>query len=310
MCFIVFRLQEEIKKSKQLSDELSSSQQQLKEKTTLSEDLQRSLVSLKEELSTSLVRFEQTKRHLEDQLIDEERAREDMQEQNLEFRKTNKKLVKELEALQKDPSKLQDRAREKGGDASSGSQQQKPGGMSAAEVKGLMRKRLDDLQCQLEWSQMQENDLLGLLRRQEAARVSAQAKPAPVRRMLSRMPSTTVITRFVPNANHGAVRADPNARNGALALGGEIDNESFDEQGDRFDDDGLGGGDPNGFDEKNFEAHTQEVHRMLTEIEEGRNKNQKLQKTIAVRWALVAEKLNMLRARILTISGVMPGGDG
>ncbi|TYZ69116.1 hypothetical protein PybrP1_008866 [[Pythium] brassicae (nom. inval.)] len=294
-----YRLQEEIKKTKQLADDFSSQQQQLREKTTLSDELQRSLVALKEELSTSLQRSEQTKRHLEDQLVDEERAREELQEHNLALRKTNKRLATELEALaaQGPASRLADRARENGGDADSGAQLLKAGDVTPAEMKGLMRKRLGELQQQLEWSQMRENDLLALVRRQDAARSTvAPTKPAPPRRALSRMPSTTVITRFLPNpdsdvANAAAASAPDGdsgskgagPRTGGLALGasGDADSDGLDEQGDDgFDDDGSGAGTLE-IDEKNFEAYHQEVHRMLTEIEEGRSRSQKQQKTIA-----------------------------
>lgn len=312
-CVVVYRLQEEIKKSKQMSDDLALHQQQLKEKRTLSDELQQSLVSLKEELVTALQRFEQTKRHLEDQLIDEERAREEMQEQNLEFRKTNKKLVKELEALHKDPAKLLEAAsNRKGENGGVGGSHQHPGGVTPAELKGLMRKKLDDALCQLEWSQMREHDLLATLQRLEAAR--ATTKPAPPRRMLSRMPSTTVITRFVPSAESEIGKAmmmaaagrgggpdgarsgggkasqkhDSNGNDGGGGRSnGEQDGSEASDDGsekDTFEDDGfMGGGGSLEIDDKNFEAYHQEVHRMLTEIEEGRDKNQKQQKVIVVR---------------------------
>lgn len=303
-----YRLQEEIKKAKVLADDLASHQTQLQAKTTLSDELQTSLVSLKEELSTTLQRFEQTKRHLEDQLIEEERAREEMQEQNLEFRKTNKRLVKELEAMQRNPSKALESAHGKGAPDVSSAGQAHASTVTPAEMKGIMRKRLDDLQCQLEWSQMRENDLLGLLRRHDAARAAAQAKPTPVRRMLSRMPSTTVITRFVPNADSDAAKASVGSSRDSGGAGGGMkrsgggsargqggggksgnatlasSGDSADENdGDSFDDGEFAGPATLEIDEKNFEAYHQEVHRMLTEIEEGRSKNQKQQKTITVR---------------------------
>lgn len=292
-----------------MSDDLALHQQQLKEKTMLSNEQQQSLVSLKEELVTALQRFEQTKRHLEDQLIDEERAREEMQEQNLEFRKTNKKLVKELESLHKDPVKLLAGGDHKGENGGSGGHQH-PGGVTPAELKGLMRKKLDDALCQLEWSQMRENDLAAILQRQESARAAAASKPTPVRRMLSRMPSTTVITRSIPGSDSEMAKAMMMAaggrggadgtRNGGVAgqkrgshgnSGGgsnvELDESEAGDDGseqDAFEDDSfMGGGGSLEIDDKNFEAYHQEVHRMLTEIEEGRDKNQKQQKMIVVR---------------------------
>lgn len=303
----VYRLQEEIKKSKQISDDLAQHQQQLKEKTALSDELQQSLVSLKEELVTALQRFEQTKRHLEDQLIDEERAREEMQEQNLEFRKTNKKLVKELESLHKDSAKLLAVGDHKG---ETSSNNQHPGGVTPAELKGLMRKKLDDVLCQLEWSQMRENDLLAIVQRLEAARAAVSSKPAPTHRVLSRMPSTTVVTRFVPSAESemtksmmiaASGRGGPDGtRSGGKAnqkyslngndsggrSNGEQDGSEDGDDGseqDAFGDDGFMGGGGSLEVDKSFEAYHQEVHRMLTEIEESRDKNQKQQKVIVVR---------------------------
>lgn len=290
-----YRLQEEIKKAKQLSDDLSSHQQQLKEKTALSDELQHSLTSLKEELVTTLQRFEQTKRHLEDQLIEEERAREEMQEQNLEFRKTNKKLVKELETMQRDPSKLFDGSHRGGTDASrhdGGGGTQHPSGVLPAELKGIMKKKLDDLQRHFEWSQMREHDLMGVLARKDAARAAAAATPTPARRMPSRMPSTTVITRIVPNAESEAARASGSDGGNRRGSGGNQkavskdanggnESESTDEN-DTFDEEYLGGA-ALGIDDKNFEAYHQEVHRMLAEIEEEKVKNEKLEKVIVVR---------------------------
>ncbi|KAF4318712.1 hypothetical protein JM18_006549 [Phytophthora kernoviae] len=95
-----YRLQEETKKSRQLTADLAARDEQLKDKVLLCNEQQQSLTSLKEELVSTLQRFEQTKRHLEDQLIEEERTREEMQEQNLEFRRLNKKLVRDLENAQ------------------------------------------------------------------------------------------------------------------------------------------------------------------------------------------------------------------
>lgn len=295
-----------------MSDDLAQHQQQLKEKTALSDELQQSLVSLKEELVTALQRFEQTKRHLEDQLVDEERAREEMQEQNLEFRKTNKKLVKELESLHKDPTKLLAASGHKG---ETGSNNQHPGGVTPAELKGLMRKKLDDVLCQLEWSQMREHDLLAIVQRLEVARVAASSKPAlapaPVRRALSRMPSTAVITRFVPSAESEMAKAimtaaagrggpdgtrssgkanqkhSSNGNDSGGRSNGEQDESEAGDDGseqDAFEDDGfMSGGGSLEIDDKKFEAYHQEVHHMLTEIEEGRDKNQKQQKVITVR---------------------------
>ncbi|KAF1322340.1 hypothetical protein FI667_g11354, partial [Globisporangium splendens] len=312
-----YRLQEEIKKAKQFSDDLASHQVLLKEKTTLSEELQRSLASLKGELVTTLQRFEQTKRHLEDQLIEEERAREEMQEQNLEFRKANKKLVKELEAIQKDPSKLADGTYRAGSKQDGAGGAQHPGGVTTAELKGIMKKKFDDLRCLCEWSQMRENDLLGLLVRQDAARATAAAKPMPVRRMLSRMPSTTVITRYIPNAEAEIARASgtdggsrENQRAGvkhAKHAGGQQfigDSDSDNGDGrDAFEEEyaeasGLG------VNDKSFEAYHQEVHRTLTEIEEGKDKNQKQRKVIADMERKHQALVNRLEESKLTIEAL------
>lgn len=309
---VVYRLQEETKKAKQLADDLGTQQRQLREKTTLSDELQRSLVALKEELATSLLRSEQTKRQLEDQLADEERAREELHEHNLTLRKTNKRLATELEALAAQGPTV----RVPVDTDNSGTPSLKAGGVTPAEMKGLMRKKLDALQQQLEWSQMRENDLwLTLARREDTTRTTAApTKPAPVRRKLSRMPSTTVITRFLPNPDNDVAKAGAGATSTTITTGGGSGPRSGDRSTLADTNDGLDDQVDDGFDdssdtgvleidEKNFEAYHQEVHRMLTEIEEGRSRSQKQQKTIGVRgvqsvWRTARYVRNHLRSMV------------
>lgn len=192
----------------------------------------------------------------------------------------NKKLLKDIE--QKEQSGV---ASVKPGAPSAESHVQHPVAVSAAELKGIARKKLDDLQCQLEWAQMREHDLLGLLTRQAFAPV---VKKPPMQRMLSRMPSTTVITRYSPSSdgasgNNGAPTRQ--ARSGSVLSRSPEDQvsggtEPGDSEG-KFESEFAGNAIE--IDEKNFEAYHQEVHRMLTEIEQGQEKQQKQQKVIAVR---------------------------
>lgn len=271
-------------------------QMQLKDKTVLSDELQRSLSLLKEELATTLQRFEQTKRHLEDQLIEEERAREELQEQNLEFRKMNKKLAKDIEKSQgsgasgSDQRGLPQDKAARGNRAGDGRRDgESDGHASGPPARG--RNRAESLLLQLERSQMRENDLVGALSR---ALVATAAKPAPMRRQLSRMPSTTVITRFVPaeggadNKNQGGTAAPNGAslgsggRDGGRATlnAGMNASTTLPVSEDMAEEDSVGSLEIN---EKNFEAYHQEVHRMLTEIEDGKDKISKQQKVITVR---------------------------
>lgn len=279
VCCLDFRLQEEIKKGNQLSESLSMHQKKLQESTTLIESLQTSLSAIKEEFATTVLRFEQTKRHLEDQLIEEERAREELQEQNLDFRKMNKKLLKDIEQKEQNGDAI--KAGVHGSEIASHSQH--PSAVSAAEMKGIARKKLDDLSCQLEWAQMRENDLLGLLGRQ----ATAVMKKPPVQRKLSRMPSTTVITRYVVAGDSGnssiAVPSRQGRSGGVYNRNNEDQSDDDIEPGDNEDKfDTEFAGNAIEIDEKNFEVYHQEVHRMLTEIEQGQEKHQKQQKVIAV----------------------------
>ncbi|RLN58196.1 hypothetical protein BBP00_00007125 [Phytophthora kernoviae] len=251
-----YRLQEETKKSRQLTADLAARDEQLKDKVVLCNEQQQSLTSLKEELVSTLQRFEQTKRHLEDQLIEEERTREEMQEQNLEFRRLNKKLVRDLENAQNQSLDLGippmfddlDGSDKQGGTNSKKDRpQRQPVAGQAAAMRNNVRKRLEDLQCQLEWALMRENDLAGML-----GRHAGPAK-APMKRTLSRMPSKIVITR----SPHGeAEQPDPSSR---------ID-EDFEDSLE--------------VNDKNFEAYHKEIARMLGEIKEGKDKIAKQQKVI------------------------------
>lgn len=286
-----YRLQEELKKSAQLSEELASTQVQLKDKTVLSDELQRSLSLLKEELATTLQRFEQTKRHLEDQLIEEERAREELQEQNLEFRKTNKKLAKDLEKSQPGGSGGSDQrpsSPDKGGGRAKGTGDTRHGDRDGSgpvhgqPTRGAGRNRVEQLLLQLERSQMRENDLAGALAR---APTTAAARPPPMRRQLSRMPSTTVITRFVPADNgekpgtHSMVDTKGSLPGSHGHSGGKGGSSLPSVEAGMEEEDSISALEIN---EQNFEAYHQEVHRMLTEIEDGKDKITKQQKVITV----------------------------
>jgi hypothetical protein len=291
-----YRLQEELKKSAQLSEELAFTQVQLKDKTVLSDELQRSLSLLKEELATTLQRFEQTKRHLEDQLIEEERAREELQEQNLEFRKTNKKLAKDLEKTQPGGSggsdqRLSSPDKGSGRVKSTGDARQGDGDGSGQAhgqpTRGAGRNRVEQLLLQLERSQMRENDLVGALARVATA---AAARSPPMRRQLSRMPSTTVITRFVPADNsekpgtHSMVDSKgslsgSHGHSGGKIGGVNIGSSLLSVEAGMEEEDSTSALEIN---EQNFEAYHQEVHRMLTEIEDGKDKITKQQKVITV----------------------------
>lgn len=293
-----YRLQEELKKNAQLSEELTSTQVQLKDKTVLSDELQRSLSRLKEELATTLQRFEQTKRHLEDQLIEEERAREELQEQNLEFRKMNKKLAKDLEKQASGGSSSDQRpsSPDKGPSRGKGTGDGRhvdgdgSGQSYGPPARGAARNRMEQLLLQLERSQMHENDLVGALARVAAA---SSARPPPMRRQLSRMPSTTVITRFVPvdnggdskkqGAGSGVDSSNSLSGNGGTSggtSGGAMNgSRMLSMEADMAEEDSIGALEIN---EQNFEAYHQEVHRMLTEIEDGKDKIAKQQKVITV----------------------------
>ncbi|GLD99982.1 hypothetical protein PINS_up008710 [Pythium insidiosum] len=310
-----YRLQEELKRSRQLSEELASERERLVATTTLSEELQQSLTALKDEFATTLQRFEQTKRQLEDQLVEEERAREEMQEQNLEFRKINRKLQKDIEQLQRDPlglatsSSNSKAAARGGGSAEDSSSAVAPA--AALDMKAMIRKRMDELQQLLEHASMREHDLLGAAVRQAdaaaAAAAAAAAPKAPMRRKISRMPSTTIITRFAPVAESliNSINKDgtlagtngsgsrPGSRPGTS--NGANDRLTLDENSATAD--GLDSGawaasapelresDRDGlpeFDERSFEVYHQDLHRMVTEIEEHKEKQQKQQKVITV----------------------------
>lgn len=301
--FADYRLQEESKKAKQLAVDLAARDEQLKEKVSLCADQQQSLTSLKEELVSTLQRFEQTKRHLEDQLIEEERAREEMQEQNLEFRRLNKKLVRDLENMQNHldmdtPSMSDDtEISEKQEHTSSKKERgQRPQAVNQAmAMRNNMRKKLDDLQYQLEWALMRENDLAGMLARNTGA---ATSKVPGLKRMLSRMPSKTVITRL-PNPEGEDARstgpvsetktAEEATRNTNEKEAGRPSKKSI--RGSQGDSEQSESSlkeeeelqDTLEINEKNFEAYHKEVARMLTEVKDGKDKIAKQQKVITVR---------------------------
>lgn len=305
IAFADYRLQEETKKAKQLAVDLAARDEQLKEKVALCTEQQQSLTSLKEELVSTLQRFEQTKRHLEDQLIEEERAREEMQEQNLEFRRLNKKLVRDLENLHShsmdmDMPSMGDDAEisEKQESTSSKKERgQRPAAANQAmAMRNNMRKKLDDLQCQLEWALMRENDLAGMLARNPSV---AAAKVPGLKRVLSRMPSKTVITRVaIPedeearstgSASETAGTTEDATRNTTEKEAGrpskkpvhgsqgesEVSESSLKEEDESQE--------ALEINEKNFEAYHKEVSRMLTEVKEGKDKIAKQQKVITVR---------------------------
>ncbi|KAL3673371.1 hypothetical protein V7S43_001087 [Phytophthora oleae] len=295
-----YRLQEEVKKARQLTADLAARDDQLKEKAALCVEQQQSLTSLKEELVSTLQRFEQTKRHLEDQLIEEERAREEMQEQNLEFRRLNKKLVRDLENLHShsmdgDVSSMVDDAegsdKHEGSSSKKGRSQQQTANQAAA-MRNNVRKKLEDLQYQLEWAMMRENDLAGHLVRSTAG----SNRPPGVKRVLSRMPSKTVITRLsIPegemtrpatavletttaqDASHKSNTSGPRRRSGQ-ATGGTKENPDLADSPLKEEDESQEALEIN---EKNFEAYHKEVARMLTEVKEGKDKLSKQQKVIA-----------------------------
>ncbi|KAG2815273.1 hypothetical protein PC114_g15201 [Phytophthora cactorum] len=238
-----YRLQEEIKKSRQLSEDLAARDGQLKEKITLCAEQQQSLTSLKEELVSTLQRFEQTKRHLEDQLIEEERVREEMQEQNLEFRRLNKKLARDLENIQKcstdmDFSSMLDDLEVSDRPDSTSSKKGRSQRQQAANqaMRNNVRKKLEDLQYQLEWASMRENDLAGQL-----ARNASNTSKAP-----------------------GLKR-----RQQRLRITHKNQTKEEDESQDTLD-----------INEQNFEAYHKEIARMLVEVKEGKDNVVKQQKVI------------------------------
>ncbi|KAG6609991.1 Glycosylphosphatidylinositol anchor attachment 1 protein [Phytophthora cinnamomi] len=295
-----YRLQEETKKAKQLAVDLAARDEQLKEKNALCTEQQQSLTSLKEELVSTLQRFEQTKRHLEDQLIEEERAREEMQEQNLEFRRLNKKLVRDLEnmhshSMDMDISSTIDEGEISEKHENSGSKKERSQRPQAANqamaLRNNMRKKLDDLQYQLEWALMRENDLAGMLAHSTSG---ATSKTPGLKRILSRMPSKTVITRLpIPedeevrstgssemvtteDTTH-SVNEKEGARPSKKSLRGSQGGSEQSDTSLKEEDESQEALEIN---EKNFEAYHKEVARMLTEVKEGKDKIAKQQKVI------------------------------
>ncbi|GMF35518.1 unnamed protein product [Phytophthora fragariaefolia] len=290
---------EETKKAKQLTVDLAARDEQLKDKVVLCTEQQQSLASLKEELVSTLQRFEQTKRHLEDQLIEEERAREEMQEQNLEFRRVNKKLVRDLANMQNSsmdmdiPSMLDDGEisdRQENGSSKKERSQRPQAVNQAATMRNNMRKKLDDLQYQLEWASMRENDLAAVLLRSAS---STTNKVPGLKRVLSRMPSKTVITRLPIPEDDVARPAGSASDNSTIEEGMQDANEkeagqsskkflrSSQDEREHLDtslkeeDESQ---DTLEINEKNFEAYHKEVARMLTEVKEGKDKIAKQQK--------------------------------
>ncbi|KAL4151997.1 hypothetical protein PRNP1_008932 [Phytophthora ramorum] len=291
-----YRLQEETKKARQLTADLAARDEQLKDKVSLCAEQQQSLTSLKEELVSTLQRFEQTKRHLEDQLIEEERAREEMQEQNLEFRRLNKKLARDLESIHNQsmdielPSMMDEVSdRQESAGARKDRQHRPQAANQAMAMRNNVRKKIEDLQYQLEWALMRENDLAGMLGRR-----AGTTKTPSLKRVLSRMPSKTVITRAaIPEGEVArATSATPEssspedtAQNSSGSDGGrqskkatgnsqrepQIAESSIKE--DASDE-------TQEMNDKNFEAYHMEVARMLTEVKEGKDKSAKQQKVI------------------------------
>ncbi|TMW55076.1 hypothetical protein Poli38472_013838 [Pythium oligandrum] len=295
-----YKLQEELKTTRQLREDLANERAMLNAKTALSDELQKSLTTLKDEFAVTLQRTEQAKRQLEDQLADEERSIEEMQEQNLEFRKTNKRLLKELEQLQRDPLGLSSPS-----DFRSSGNGSTAAASTSNDPKTLIRKKIEGLQMHLEAALMREHDLLGLLTRQRDAATPAPTSAATpskpqLRKKLSRMPSTTVITRFVPPPDTPAgstngVSNETSSSNSGNSGNGE-NSEGSGEVSRRRPRFGRGGSDewsgsPSelaeagedgmaDFDEKSFEAYHQEIHHLMVELEEGKDKHQKQQKVI------------------------------
>ncbi|GMF22297.1 unnamed protein product [Phytophthora lilii] len=315
-----YRLQEETKKARQLTTELAARDEELKEKVALCAEQQQSLTSLKEELVSTLQRFEQTKRHLEDQLIEEERAREEMQEQNLEFRRLNKKLVRDLENINNHSMDMDIPSDE--GDVSDKHENinpkkdraQRPQGVNQAmTMRNNVRKKLDDLQYQLEWALMRENDLAGILARNSGG----TGKPPALKRTLSRMPSKTVITRLpIPEgevarsstATSEATTAqettqktnesEANRANKKAAGTKQNDHPDQPDSSMKEDDESQEALEIN---EKNFEAYHKEVARMLTEVKEGKDKIAKQQKVITVCFSESVHEVSDNKALILEL---------
>ncbi|DBA04455.1 TPA: hypothetical protein N0F65_010051 [Lagenidium giganteum] len=295
-----YKLQEEIKKCKQLTEDLAATRTVLKDKISQNEGLQSSLTSLKEELANTLQRFEQTKRHLEDQLIEEEREREELQEQSLELRKANKKLQREMEAMKNSGGFL---THADAGHAHANH----PGGVPPGEFKAMIRQKFDELQQQIEWANMRESDLAGLLWRQ-----SQRAPPPPIRHKLSRMPSTTVVTRFIPteaksDGGQGDGSRHPNLgdyfrrRQGTTPRAKEADVTEEEPSSDRFESEVLGNLEVN---EKNFELYHQEVTRLLGEMDELRERYQIQQKVAADMEKRHQVLLDRLEESKITIEGL------
>ncbi|EEY65996.1 uncharacterized protein PITG_03531 [Phytophthora infestans T30-4] len=254
-----YRLQEEIKKSKQLTEDLAARDAQLKEKMALCAEQQQSLTSLKEELVSTLQRFELTKRHLEDQLIEEERAREEMQEQNLEFRRLNKKLARDLENIQQnrsmdmDYSSMLDDPEEPERPASNNTKKDRSQRQQVASqaMRNNVRKKIDDLQYQVEWASMRENDLAGQL-----ARNPNSTGQMPGLKRASTLNSSEGETRrpFIKPAARAQIES---------AL------QEEDELQDALD-----------INDQNFEAYHKEIARMLAEVKQGKDNVAKQQKVI------------------------------
>ncbi|ETP46629.1 hypothetical protein F442_07124 [Phytophthora nicotianae P10297] len=259
-----YRLQEEIKKSRQLSEDLAARDAQLKEKIGICAEQQQSLTSLKEELVSTLQRFEQTKRHLEDQLIEEERVREEMQEQNLEFRRLNKKLVRDLENIQQnrsidmdfssmiDDPEASDRPESTSSNKGRSQRQQ----AASQAMRNNIRKKIEDLQYQLEWASMRENDLAGRL----ARNTGGTSKVPALKRATTPQDNTQ-------KPNEGETRR-PNRKTAVSAPVEPVLKEE-DELEDVL-----------AVNEQNFEAYHMEIARMLAEVKEGKDNIAKQQRVI------------------------------
>ncbi|KAL7691213.1 hypothetical protein Plhal304r1_c010g0040701 [Plasmopara halstedii] len=275
------RLQEEIITSEQRAVDLAVRDGQLREKTTLCAEQQQTLVFSKEELVSSLQRFDQTKRHLEDQLIEEERIREETQEQNLELRRQNKKLLRDLETIQgrlagleKSPVSI---------DANIHSESDCNAASQTASMREILLKKLEGLEYRLECALMRENDLAGHL----AYRNNGECKPLSQKHALSTSRIKTVITRqlrperdILQPAEASAVRTilqkptlrdinTSNKQNTVIATAEPVLKEEDESQ------------ESLNINEKDFETYHKEIARMLMEINEGKVLSAKQQKMIS-----------------------------
>lgn len=253
------RLQEECKRTEQLTVDLATRDRQLNEKVALCAKYQQSLASSKEELASTLQRFEQTKRHLQDQLIEEERLREELHDQNLEFRRQNKKLMRDVE-------KRQERVADQEISSVSSSVQLESENVhyeAQQATKMGNDEKVQKLQYQLECALMGENDLAGQL----ARKMTESGKSQSLKPVLTTRRSKVVITRqtsaigavaqaqnILQNSNERAT-----SRPKALTAKQEV---ALKEEAKVLE--------PTDINENEFEAYHKDIARMLMEIKEGK----------------------------------------